>query len=845
MKHRTGKIVLTVTVVLLCVLLGKSVGAEEAKPVHGVHQRLTGEPLAIVEKGEARAEIVVANTSLIVAFAAEELRAFIAKATGVEVPIVQRRTDGKTAIILGDCPEAKAAGIDVAKLPRDGFQMKSAGGALFIAGMDSPAADPKKALASSIWGQLYERGTLFGVYDFLERFVGVRFYFPGEMGTVVSRATSLSVPVAEITEAPDFLRRSVSCYEGKWYGDPAGEMAGKNIAMYRLRTQTEYIPNCHGLSRLGLPARYAKEHPEYFALLSNGARDFDMSLPGHHGHLCYTNKGFRDAIHDDAAAFLTGKSAESRGVVTKWGVCWDPSAFQPGYFNIMPQDGLCSVNYCRCPDCWKYYGEGRAGDLLWDFVGSIATRLKNEGVPGFVTSMAYWPYQAVPEAPLPDNLLVMLACSGPWLEGVNADARTRLDALVAAWNAKIAPHRIWMWNYVSKYGPLSIVGLPNSTPRAVGAFYRHYAPSIDGAFMESGAEEYLFTYLNFYVFFKVAWDSSTDVERLLKEHHELMFGPGAAPMAKFYDRLEELWLTRVAGRIVETAEGPIAQPPSELELWEKVYTQEELARMAALFDEAAKLAAGQPDCLARIAFIREHMLGAIERARLAYEKAKREVEDLVEESVEVSAGATIVVDGTLDEAVWEGAPVVFLAPFKSDKALVKTKVRSVWDSKNLYIGVECEESKLDKLSESRGDGDELIWQDSAVELFLDPTSKREGFYQIIVNSKGSVASLSNFPDVSGKRQADWKWKGGVTAAAKKGDGRWTMEVSVPFASLGIAVPAEGTKIVANICRSRNLRDVSKEENQFYSWSPFIKGFHAQLHFGTILLVKKKALTPTP
>jgi hypothetical protein len=838
------KIVPRAIALLLCLLLGKPVEAEEGDAV--IPQRQTGEVLLLVEKGEPRAEIVVANPSPVAAFAAAELRSFIAKATGAELPVVTQRTGGKAAIILGDGPETKAAGIDVSSLPRDGFQVKRVGDALFIAGRDSATVDPRKALESSVWGQLYERATLFGVYDFLERFVGVRFYFPGEMGTIVPHAASLAVPAVDMTEAPAFLRRSVSCYSGKWYEDPAGEMVGKNSSMYRLRAQTEYIPNCHGLSRLGLPERYAKEHPEYFALLSNGVRDSDMSLFGHHGHLCYSDEGLRDAIHDDAAAFLTGKTAESRGVQTRYGVCWDPSAFQPGYFNIMPQDGLSPINYCHCPACWRYYGEGRAGDLLWDFVGSIATRLKDEGVPGYITSMAYWPYQAVPEAPLPDNLLVMLACTGPWLEGGDADSRQRLDALVAAWNAKLAPHRVWMWNYASKYGPLDIAGVPVNTPRSVGAFYRHYAPAIDGAFMQSGADEYLFSYLNVYVFFKVAWDSSTDVEQLLQEHHESMFGLGAAPMAKFYDRLEDLWLNRVAGKIVETAEGPLAQPPSELELWENVYTQEELNRLASHFDEATRLAAGQVECLARIAFMRKHLLGALEKARAGYVKGKREVEDLVAASGEVSDGAAIVVDGALDEPGWIDAPTVTLAPFHADKALVKTQVRSLWDGGNLYLGIECDEPKIDQLSETRGSGDELIWQDSTVELFLDPTCARAGFYQIIVNSNGCLSSLSAFPDASGRRQSDWTWKGGVTAAARKGSDKWTAEIAVPFASLGIATPAEGTRIVANFCRSRNLRDVSREENQLYSWSPFLKqGFHDPLHFGSILLVKKKALMPTP
>ena len=85
----------------------------------------------------------------------------------------------------------------------------------------------------------------------------------------------------------------------------------------------------------------------------------------------------------------------------------------------------------------------------------------------------------------------------------------------------------------------------------------------------------------------MAWDNRTDVDALLKDHHRLMFGKGAAPMGRFFDRIEELWMNRIAGRIVETPVGPQAVPPSDYELWEKIYSPAELKKFDALFDEAA------------------------------------------------------------------------------------------------------------------------------------------------------------------------------------------------------------------------------------------------------------------
>ena len=46
----------------------------------------------------------------------------------------------------------------------------------------------KDGVTGSNWPWMYdEQGTMYAVYDFLERFAGCRFYFPGELGTILPR----------------------------------------------------------------------------------------------------------------------------------------------------------------------------------------------------------------------------------------------------------------------------------------------------------------------------------------------------------------------------------------------------------------------------------------------------------------------------------------------------------------------------------------------------------------------------------------------------------------------------------------------------------------------------------
>ena len=101
------------------------------------------------------------------------------------MPVITTATAGRKALVLGDNEWSRAEGLDVSALPRDASVIRVTPTATFIAGREDPSVDAEKAVAtSSVWSQYYERGTLHGVYEFLERHAGVRMYFPGELGTV-------------------------------------------------------------------------------------------------------------------------------------------------------------------------------------------------------------------------------------------------------------------------------------------------------------------------------------------------------------------------------------------------------------------------------------------------------------------------------------------------------------------------------------------------------------------------------------------------------------------------------------------------------------------------------------
>ena len=153
----------------------------------------------------AKSVIVIdARASKVTRFAAKELQSILSQVLGAKLPVKHELPAAGDAIVLGVNKWSKSAGIDGEKLPRDGFVIKTAGSNLFIAGRDGDADVEKLLPRGGAWSFHFERATLFGVYDFLERFAGVRFYFPGELGTVIPRMRFISLPQLDIFERPDY-----------------------------------------------------------------------------------------------------------------------------------------------------------------------------------------------------------------------------------------------------------------------------------------------------------------------------------------------------------------------------------------------------------------------------------------------------------------------------------------------------------------------------------------------------------------------------------------------------------------------------------------------------------------
>ena len=163
-------------------------------------------------------EIVMpTNAAYATRLAAEELNFFLKGVFGAPLPVVERRTAGKTAIVLGGGPDWESRHLGGVPRDRDGYVIDSRDGVLCIVGNDDDPPDPAATAAlpdEAPWQPCFRRGTLFGVYAFLERFAGVRMYFPGALGTCIPKTERIVVTEGRVEESPAFSVRRYGYEDG-------------------------------------------------------------------------------------------------------------------------------------------------------------------------------------------------------------------------------------------------------------------------------------------------------------------------------------------------------------------------------------------------------------------------------------------------------------------------------------------------------------------------------------------------------------------------------------------------------------------------------------------------------
>lgn len=722
-----------------------------------------GKAVTLVKEGAPAATIVIADEALktkkgVEYQAAAELAAYVRLATGAELPIKSDTEEiAGTLILVGDSKRTEARKISAADLPMEGFRVTTFPDGLAIVGRQP---DLKITPES--------KGTLWGVYDFLERYLGIRWYYPGDVGRVVPQAKSLVIDPVAYTDHPRRLMRSVY--------PPAPPQ-------YRVATATYMNMFCHTPGNFGI---HFNEAPECFEQRIDGTRDPGMP--------CYGNPKTVELMLRDIDNYL------ARGSKGPWS--WDGTNLNAGLpptervVYISPPDKMVD---CHCEYCSKLTDAnardlGRASLILAQFVSRMGLEIQKKWPLMTVGYLPYSNYTLPPEnLKLPGNVVVSL-CLMRGVNGQHPDASADHDRMIAGW-VKATGRPIRLWEYPC--WPQDDTALPFQYPHVIKEFQMRHPNDVEGSFLctgywpdELGRDGMWKSQApTYYCWLRLLWNPDFNVDAALKEYVDLMFGPARRPMGRILASLMDRWESTI------WKQPPTGHHASPSQINEETMPRAEALKLRDWLAEARTLAAEGTLERRRVDFFGQAVEVFLKESETYHEGGKN-----LPALTVLKVGGNPKLDGKLDDPCWKDAvaqPFVMSRDAKAPDADKATTVQAVWTEQGVIFGFKLLEPDVTRIKASFSQHDQDIYFDDCVEIFLDVEGRRSKYYQIIANSVGALYDGT----AAGK---EWNAEGAKAVVHKDKD-FWSIEVFVPFSDFPEKPQVKiGSVWYGNFCRTRYM-----------------------------------------
>lgn len=431
-------------------------------------------------------------------FAASELQKYIYKSTDVLIPYFSDRCEKRgKEIYIGTLPRDVYKELDMSSVEEEGFIIKTIDDNIVIAGKTP-------------------RGTLYGVYSFLEKFLGYRCFTKDV--EKIDRVDILAIDEIYIVENPDFEYREAYF---RFAFEPDFAVKNKlnaNLASIPLERggHTKFYNFHHSFDDLVPPGEYFKEHPEYYAEV-NGER-----MPT---QLCLSNP--------DVLKIATDK-------VFSW-IKENPSC---KVFSVAQNDNSINMEkFCSCENCRKtdIYEESPAGSVI-HFVNKIAREVKKEYPEVLIHTFAYQYTRKAPKYVKPEENVIVRLCdiecdfSKPFEILVNENNAEAIDFInnINEWT-KISD-RVYIWDYCVNFANY-LLPFPNmySMAENIRLYKKRGVRGVlqQGNFSYGGGAS--LDDLKSYVIAKLLWNAEEDTEKLIEEFTDCVYGKGGVYIKKYID----------------------------------------------------------------------------------------------------------------------------------------------------------------------------------------------------------------------------------------------------------------------------------------------------------------------
>ena len=447
------------------------------------------------------------NPTITDKYAAERLKYYLDEITGGDIQILDDSSQAEYEICVG----ATNRSTDDFSLTADGsYVIKSDADTLIINGAGN-------------------KGTINGVYAFLEKYCGCHWYEADVI--VIPENSNLSVDSdIDIEYTPFFEYSETDTTSAR---DPEFSVAnGLTGGIYKNLTAeqggaVEYLGgSSHTLvNRYCKPSIYFEEHPEYFAEVG-GVRTGTQ--------LCLTNEDVKDIVTAEALALLEEKHNPDETI------------------QILSITQADNGEYCQCVNCSALdNATGSPAGTMLTFVNEIASRIKATGKYDNIVfdTFAYQYTRKAPVNVVPrDDVIVRLCsiecCFGHTLDNPDCKENTAFMQDLKDWSEIC--DRLYIWNYnlncdesVNIYPNFGVI------QRDTQIFYEHNVKGIyqQGVFYiaECDAE---FGELKNYLLTKLMQDPYIDLEAEMNGYLNAVYGPGGKYIKEFIDIVTKRAVTK-------------------------------------------------------------------------------------------------------------------------------------------------------------------------------------------------------------------------------------------------------------------------------------------------------------
>ncbi len=494
------------------------------------------EQIEIVGDGISKYQIVVSSAAAEYEFlAAEELQKYIERISDVYIPVINDNLPvAPFEIILGKSSRLDDFDIkiDLDKLGDDGFVIMTVGNKLIIAGGN-------------------EMGTLYGVYTFLEEYLGCRKY--SEDVTVVPKMKTITIGSIDDKQIPDFTYR-----EMHFVGARRSELYRNWHKLDLKEGKNEWGMFVHTFDDLVPPEKYFESHPEYFSYLNI------QRIPD--GQLCLSNPD----VYKIVVAGLRERMKEK------------PEAL---YWSVSQND---TYKACECDECKKLYEKygDYSGAYVW-FLNKLAKQFPDK----VVSTLAYQFTRSAPTGIKPDSNVNIMFCSiecnrSKPLATDPSSASFRRDA--ENWG-KLTDN-IFMWDYIVQFRSL-ISPFPNL--RVLQPNLQYFRDqNMKMMFQQgSGGLKSEFYELRQYLDAKLLWNPDADVDAIIDDFVNGYYGPAGKSIRQYIDKMHNA---------LEESDGYLGIYGYPYDGIKSYLTPDLIKDYSKIFDKAEAVVYDQPDYLQRV-----------------------------------------------------------------------------------------------------------------------------------------------------------------------------------------------------------------------------------------------------